>query len=68
MIFISNIKSWRDEASWANTSSENALNRQHNLAVAAMQRQTAFDIADENQKTKLYELMGEFAVEVINRM
>jgi hypothetical protein len=59
---------WRDEASWSNTSAENALNRQHNLAVAAMQRQTAFDIADENQKTKLYELMGEFAVEVINRM
>jgi hypothetical protein len=59
---------WRDEASWSNTSAENALNRQHNIAVAAMQRQTAFDIADANQKTKLYELMGEFAVEVINRM
>jgi len=59
---------WRDEASWANTSAENALNRQHNLAVAAIQRQTAFDIADENQKTKLYELMGEFAIEVINRI
>ena len=59
---------WRDEASWANSSAENAKNRQHNLAVAALQRQTAFDIADENQKTKLYELMGEFAVELINRL
>lgn len=56
---------WRDEASWANTSSENALNRQHNLAVAALERQAAFDLNDDAQKSRLYELMGEFAVSII---
>ena len=29
---------WRDEASWAQTEGENAKNRAHNLAVAAMER------------------------------
>jgi len=57
---------WRDEASWANTSAENALNRQHNLAVAALQRQTAFDLNDEESKNSLYEMIGSFAFGLLN--
>ena len=33
---------WRDEASWVNTASQNDLNRNHNLAIAALERTTAF--------------------------
>ena len=55
---------WRDEASWAQTEGENAKNRAHNLAVAAMERATTFDIMDENKKSKLLELLGKFAVGV----
>ena len=58
---------WRDEASWANTSSENATNRQHNLAVAALNRQATFDLNDDSQKSRLYELMGEFAIAMIGQ-
>ena len=55
---------WRDEASWAQTEGENAKNRAHNLAVAAMERALTFDIMDENKKAKLLELVGQFAVGV----
>jgi len=53
---------WRDEASWAQTEGENAKNRAHNLAIAAMERATTFDIMDEQKKAKLLELLGSFAV------
>ena len=55
---------WRDEASWSQTEGENAKNRAHNLAVAAMERATTFDIMDEDKKNKLLELLGKFAVGV----
>jgi len=55
---------WRDEASWAQTGTENAKNRAHNLAIAAMERATAFDIMDDQKKAKLLELIGGFAVGV----
>ena len=57
---------WRDEASWANTSSENILNRNHNLAVAAMERAMTFDLMDEQQRGNLLSMIGEFAVDLWN--
>ena len=51
---------WRDEASWVNTSSENMENRNHNLAMAAMERSTAFELQDQASKDALYQLIGKF--------
>ena len=52
---------WRDEAQWAQQSSENDENRAHNIAVAAMGRQTAFDLNDQAQNDELHALMGQFS-------
>ena len=57
---------WRDEASWVNTSSENAANRNHNLAMAALERSTVLDLQDKASKDSLYELIGRFGFEVYN--
>ena len=57
---------WRDEASWVNTSSENASNRNHNLAMAALERSTVLDLQDKASKDSLYELIGRFGFEVYN--
>ena len=57
---------WRDEASWVNTSSENAANRNHNLAMAALERSTALDLQDQQSKDALYELIGRFGFEIFN--
>jgi hypothetical protein len=51
---------WRDEASWVNTSSQNAANRNHNLAMAALERSTVLDLQDKASKDSLYELIGRF--------
>ena len=51
---------WRDEASWVNTSSQNERNRNHNLAMAALERSTALDLQDKASKDSLYELIGRF--------
>jgi len=53
---------WRDEASWANSTSENDRNRSHNLAVAAMERSTTFDIMDQASEDRLLEFIGSFAL------
>ena len=55
---------WRDEASWVNASSENENNRAHNLAVAALERSTAFDLQNEAQKAALYGLLGSFGMDI----
>ena len=55
---------WRDEASWVNTASQNDLNRNHNLAIAALERTTAFDLQNEAQKAALYGLLGQFGMEI----
>jgi hypothetical protein len=55
---------WRDEASWVNTASQNELNRNHNLAIAALERTTAFDLQNEAQKAALYGLLGQFGMEI----
>jgi hypothetical protein len=57
---------WRDEASWVNTSSENAKNRNHNLAMAALERSTALDLQDQASKDSLYELIGRFGFLLFN--
>ena len=54
---------WRDEASWVQTSSQNTDNRDHNMAIAALERTTAFDLQNSAQKAALYALMGQFGME-----
>jgi hypothetical protein len=54
---------WRDEASWVQTSAQNTNNRDHNMAVAAMERTTAFDLQNSAQKAALYGLLGQFGME-----
>ena len=55
---------WRDEASWVNTSSQNESNRNHNLAIAALERTTSLDLQNEAQKSALYGLLGQFGMEI----
>ena len=55
---------WRDEASWVQTSSQNVANRDHNMAIAALERTTAFDLQNSAQKAALYGLLGQFGMEV----
>ena len=55
---------WRDEASWVNTSSQNESNRNHNLAIAALERTTSLDLQNEAQKAALYGLLGQFGMEI----
>jgi hypothetical protein len=52
---------WRDEASWTNEAAQNSLNRAHNMAVAALERQTSFDLADQEARDSLFTLLGRFA-------
>ena len=52
---------WRDEATWTNEASQNALNRAHNMAIAALERSTAFELADQASRDGLFELLGRFA-------
>jgi len=59
---------WRDEASWVNTASQNDLNRNHNLAIAALERTTSLDLQNEAQKAALYGLLGQFGMEVFSEM
>ena len=56
---------WRDEASWVNTSSENQNNRNHNLAMAALERSTAFELQDQASKDALYQLIGKFGFDLL---
>ena len=56
---------WRDEAAWVNSSSENAENRAHNTAIAALERSTELDLADENKTSALYQLLGKFGIALV---
>ena len=47
---------WRDEASWVNTASENEQNRNHNLAMAALERSTAVDLQDQSSKDSMVKI------------
>ena len=55
---------WRDEASWTNDAAQNSLNRAHNMAVAALERQTAFDLQDQESRDALFNMLGRFAAGV----
>ena len=56
---------WRDEASWVNTSSENEQNRNHNLAMAALERSTAVDLQDQSSKDSMYQMIGKFGFDLL---
>jgi hypothetical protein len=58
---------WRDEASWVNQSSENEMNRNHNLAVAALERTTAFDLQNSAQTSALYAMLGQFGMNMFTK-
>ena len=58
---------WRDEASWVQTSSQNVNNRDHNMAIAALERTTAFDLQNSAQKAALYALMGQFGMDAFSK-
>ena len=58
---------WRDEASWVNQSSENEMNRNHNLAVAALERTTAFDLQNSAQTAALYAMLGQFGMNIFTK-
>ena len=56
---------WRDEASWVNTSSEIEQNRNHNLAMAALERSTAVDLQDQASKDSMYQMIGKFGFDLL---
>jgi len=56
---------WRDEASWVNTSSENIQNRNHNLAMAALERSTAVDLQNQASKDAMYQMIGKFGFDLL---
>ena len=57
---------WRDEASWVNTASQNEKNRNHNLAMAAMERTAALDLQDQKSKDAFYQMIGKFGFDLFN--
>ena len=57
---------WRDEASWVNTASENEQNRNHNLAMAALERSAAVDLQDKASKDAMYQMIGKFGFDLFN--
>ena len=56
---------WRDEASWVNTSSENAQNRNHNLAMAALERSATMELQDAASKDAMYQMIGKFGFDLL---
>ena len=58
---------WRDEASWTNEAAQNGLNRAHNMAVAALERSTQFELADQASRDGLFQLLGRFAAGVFKK-
>ena len=58
---------WRDEADWVNSASDNELARSHNAGLAALERSTELDLADEEKKSKMYELLGKFGIAIFNK-
>ena len=57
---------WRDEASWVNTSSENTQNRNHNLAMAALERSTTIELQDKASKDAMYQMIGKFGFDLLS--
>ncbi len=59
---------WRDEASWVNTASQNDQNRNHNLAMAALERSTAVDLQDQSSKDSMYQMIGKFGFDFLSNI
>jgi len=57
---------WRDAASWAFMSSENAANRNFNLAVAANNRQYAEDVYQRDRKQVFGQVLGAIATDIFS--
>jgi hypothetical protein len=57
---------WRDEASWVNTASENEQNRNHNMAMAALERSAAVDLQDQASRDAMYQMIGKFGFDLFN--
>ena len=57
---------WRDEASWINTSSENQKERAHNIAIAALERETQLELMNEQSKNELNSLLGQLGVKIFS--
>ena len=55
---------WRDEASWINQSSENAKDRAHNIAMAALDRETSLALIDEQSKARLNQIIGKIGLDI----
>ena len=55
---------WRDEASWVNTASENNKDRAHNIAMAALERETTMALYDEDSKAALNGLIGRLGLAI----
>jgi len=56
---------WRDEASWVNTASENARDRAHNVAMAALERETEISLLNESSKDALNQMIGSIGFDII---
>ena len=59
---------WRDEASWINTSSENSKDRAHNVAMAALERETELALLDEESQGALNQIIGAIGLEIFSRI
>jgi len=59
---------FRDEAYWSWTSGENTIDRAHNLAIAAFDRQTLFDQIDAQEEAALFEQIGQFALNLLGNL
>ena len=59
---------WRDEASWINTASENTKERAHNIAIAAIERETQLEYMSEASKYGLSEMLGELGLKIFGNI
>ena len=57
---------WRDEASWINTASENNKERSHNIAIAALQRETQLELMNEESKNELNSILGQLGLKIFS--
>jgi hypothetical protein len=58
---------WRDEAAWVNSASENAKDRAHNVAMAALERETELALLDEESKGALNGIIGAIGLEIFSK-
>ena len=56
----------RDEAAWAQESAQNAENRAHNMALAALQRDMNLTMLSAEQRNGIYQSLGTWAAGVIS--